>query len=58
MKKLVKSNLTDKHRTKCDTLLVSGTLRYVNGGMHECAVCPTKKRKLTFINKLLLKIAR
>ena len=42
MKKLVRSTLSDKHCYKCDSLLASGTIRYVNGGMHECAVCPTK----------------
>ena len=44
MKRLARSSLSDKHCTKCDTLLVSNTYRYINGSMHECAVCPKESK--------------
>ena len=46
MKRLAKSRLTDKHCYKCDSLLVSNTFRYVDGGMHYCYVCPIKESKV------------
>jgi len=44
MKRLVKSRQTDKHCWDCNSLLVSNTLRKVNGNMHYCyPKCTDKK---------------
>ena len=40
MKRLVKSRLTDKQCWQCNSLLVSNTLRWVDGSLHYCPVCP------------------
>jgi len=45
MKRLARSSLSDKHCWQCDTLLVSGTIRRIDGGMHYCLICQTVEAK-------------
>jgi hypothetical protein len=41
----------------CNEDIQRSELRIADGGMHRHLTCPEKKLKLTFINRLLLKIA-
>ncbi len=42
--RLATSTLAGKICWHCGTLLASGTIRYINGGMHYCAKCPEENK--------------
>ena len=43
--KLVKSRLTGIQCIKCDCVIPTNTLRFVDGGMHYCFTCPCSENE-------------